>query len=99
MHIETMLYRTIYKVARMYLTIYVDDIIIACKNLAYVLEVKVICCKNFDMTDMGALEHFLNGLSNYTSQCIPRRCWNSFQTSLGLLRRPGRALYRATHRK
>ena len=30
----------------MYLTIYVNDIIIACDNLAYVLEVKMMFCKN-----------------------------------------------------
>ena len=58
--LEPCLNHAIYKGARMYLTIYVDDIIIACDNLAYVLEVKMMFCKNFDMTDMGALEHFLN---------------------------------------
>ena len=44
----------------MYLTIYVDDIIIACVNLDYVREMKAKFCSQFDMTDMDALEHFLN---------------------------------------
>ena len=57
--LEPCLYHTIYKGARMYLTIYVDDIVIARDNLAYVLEVKMMFCKNVDMTDMGALGHFL----------------------------------------
>ena len=74
----------------MYLTLYVDDIIIACDNLAYVLEVKIMFCKNFDMTDMGALEHFLNvrvtRTEVYPTEPV-RRCWTSLQTSLGLLRR------------
>ena len=42
----------------MCLTIYVDDIIIACMNLDYVLEIKVKFCSQFGMTDIGALEHF-----------------------------------------
>ena len=44
----------------MYLTIYVGDIIIAYVNLDYVLEMKAKFCSQFDMTDLGALEHFLN---------------------------------------
>ena len=44
----------------MYLTIFVDDIIIACVYLDYVLDIKAKFCSLFDMTDMGALEHFLN---------------------------------------
>ena len=82
----------------MYITIYVDDIIIACDNLAYMLEVKMMFGKNFDMTDMGALEHFLNvrvtrtrRFIQQTGPCIHRRCWTSSQTS-DLLRRPGRVL-------
>ena len=39
--LEPCLHHTIYKGARMHLTIYVDDIIIACDNLAYVLEVNI----------------------------------------------------------
>ena len=53
----------------MYLTIKVDDIM-ACANLAYVLEMKMMFCKNFDMTDMGALEHFLNVRMTRTRRCI-----------------------------
>ena len=45
--LEPCLYHTVYKGALMYLTIYVDDIIIACDNLAYVLEVKMMSSKNF----------------------------------------------------
>ena len=44
----------------MLLTIYFDDIIIACANLDYVKEVKEKFCSTFDMSDMGELEHFLN---------------------------------------
>ena len=41
-----------YKGKLMLLTIYVDDIIIACEDLNYVGEVKAKFCKKFDMTDI-----------------------------------------------
>ena len=44
----------------MLLTIYVDDIIIACADLNYAKEIKSKFCDHFDMTDMGEMEHFLN---------------------------------------
>ena len=44
----------------MYLTIYVDDIIILCKNVDYIAEIKAKFCARFDMTDEGEMEHFLN---------------------------------------
>ena len=44
----------------MYLCIYVDDIIIACSELAYICEIKQKLRDRYDMIDMGALEHFLN---------------------------------------
>ena len=44
----------------MLLSIYVDDILISCANLDYVKEVKELFCTQFEMTDMGELEHFLN---------------------------------------
>ena len=58
--LEPCLYSTMYKGKLMLLTIYVDDIIIACEDLNYVAEVKAKFCKKFDMTDMGELQHFLN---------------------------------------
>jgi hypothetical protein len=54
----------------MLLTIYVDDIIIACANLEYVKEIKDKFCKEFDMTDMGQLEHFLNVRVTRSSEYI-----------------------------
>ena len=44
----------------MYLCIYVDDNIIACSELAYICEIKQKLRDRYHMTDMGALEHFLN---------------------------------------
>ncbi len=58
--LEPCLYHTVYKGERMLLTIYVDDIIIACANQDYIKEVKALFCAKFDMSDMGELEHFLN---------------------------------------
>ena len=58
--LEPCLYYMLYKGERMYLTIYVDDIIILCKNVAYIDEVKASFCARFDMTDEGEIEHFLN---------------------------------------
>jgi len=43
-----------------YLTIYVDDIVIACADLTILTEIKKRFCERFDMSDMGELEHFLN---------------------------------------
>ena len=56
----------VYKHELMLLTIYVDDIIIACANAEYIREVKGKFCAKFDMTDMGEMEHFLN-------VCVSRR--------------------------
>ena len=47
--LEPCLFHTIYMGACMYHTIHVDNIIIA-YSLAYELEVKMMFCKNFDMT-------------------------------------------------
>jgi hypothetical protein len=58
--LEPCLYHRYYKGELMLLTIYVDDIIIACANIDHVKEVKKQFCTKFDMTDMGELEHFLN---------------------------------------
>ena len=63
-------YYTIYKGERMYLTIYVDDIIIACTNVDYVREIKTTFCSTFDMSDMGELEHFLNVRVTRTSSFL-----------------------------
>ena len=68
--LEPCLYHTRYKGERMLLTIYVDDIIIACVNLSFVREVKKKFCDRFDMTDMGELEHFLNVRVSRSSECI-----------------------------
>ena len=37
-----------------------DDIFIACADLNIITEIKARFCERFDMTDMGAVEHFLN---------------------------------------
>ena len=58
--LEPCLYWTTYKGERMYLTIYIDDTVIACANLDSVKEVKQRFCSTLDMTDMGELEHFLS---------------------------------------
>ena len=58
--LEPCLYHMIYKGERMYLTIYVDDIIILCRNVDYIKEIKAMFCARFDMTDEGEMEHFLN---------------------------------------
>ena len=58
--LEPCLYHMVYKGEVVYLTIYVDDILIASTNLDSILEIKAIFCEKFDMTDMGELEHFLN---------------------------------------
>ena len=65
----------------MLLTIYVDDIIIACADLNYVKEVKSRFCDHFDMTDMGEMEHFLMfefletvGAFDWIKRCIWKRC-------------------------
>ena len=42
----------------MYLCICVDDIIIACSDLALVREIKQTQRDRYDKTDMGALGHF-----------------------------------------
>ena len=104
--LEPCLCHTIYKGARTYLTIYVEDIIIACDNLAYVLEVKMMFCRNFDMTAMGALEHFLNVRVTRTRRFIQldqsvynQKVLDKFADFLGPPRRPRRALSRATHWK
>ena len=44
----------------MYLTIYVNDTLIACGNFDYVKEVKKRLCSTFDMTDIVEFEHFFN---------------------------------------
>ena len=58
----------------MYLTIYVDDIVIACINVDYVRDVKTRFCGTFDMSDMGELEHFLFQLDQtvYASKVLER---------------------------
>ena len=61
---------TVYKGERMYLTIYVDDIVIACTNVDYVREVKTRFCCTFDMSDMGELEHFSNVRVTRTSSFL-----------------------------
>ena len=58
--LEPCLYHTMYKGELVLLTIYVDDIIIACANPEYVQEIKAKFCAEYDMTDLGELEHFLN---------------------------------------
>jgi hypothetical protein len=58
--LEPCLYYKMYKGERMYLTIYVDDIIILCKNVQFIEEVKQQFCERFDMTDEGEMEFFLN---------------------------------------
>ena len=40
--------------------IYFDDIIVACSEIAYICEIEQKLRDRCDMTDMGALEHFLN---------------------------------------
>ena len=42
----------------------------ACVNLDYVLEMKAKLCSQFDMTDMGVLEHFLNVRETRCRKCI-----------------------------
>jgi hypothetical protein len=42
------------------ITIYVDDILVACANIETVRAVKKQFCDKYDMTDLGELEHFLN---------------------------------------
>lgn len=54
----------------MYLTIYVDDIIILCRNVEYIKEVKAMFCARFDMTDEGEIEHFLNVRVTRTSSFL-----------------------------
>ena len=54
----------------MHLMIYVDDIIIARVNLEYVLPMKAKFCSQFDMTDMDALDHFLNVRETRSRECI-----------------------------
>ncbi len=58
--LEPCLYYMMYKGHRVYLTIYVDDIVIACADLTILTEIKKRFCERFDMSDMGELEHFLN---------------------------------------
>jgi hypothetical protein len=58
--LEPCLYHMLYKGTVMYLMIYVDDILIACSNIDYIIEIKKKFCSKFDMSDMGILEHFLN---------------------------------------
>ena len=58
--LEPCLYHAVYKGHKVYLTIYVDDIVIACADLNIITEIKARFCERFDMTDMGAVEHFLN---------------------------------------
>lgn len=58
--LEPCLYHMVYKGERVFLTIYVDDIIIACANLTYLKEIKVMFCAEYDMQDMGEMEHYLN---------------------------------------
>ena len=60
----------IYKGECMYLTIYVDDIIIAFINVDYVREIKTRFCSTCDMSDMGELEHFLNVRVTKTSSFL-----------------------------
>ena len=57
--LEPCLYSMVYKHELMLLTIYVDDIIIACANLEYIREVKGKFCAKFDMTDMVKWNIFL----------------------------------------
>ena len=55
----------------MYLSIYVDDILLACnKNITYINKVKALFCNNFDMTDEGELQHFSNVRVRQTSSFI-----------------------------
>ena len=54
------MYHMQYKGTPMYLCIYVNDIIIACSELAYICEIKQKLRDRYDVIDMGALEHFLN---------------------------------------
>jgi len=49
-----------YKGKLVLLTIYVDDILIACTDIEIVKEIKAKFCDKFDMDDMGELAHFLN---------------------------------------
>ena len=50
--------------------IYVDDIIIACSELAFICEIKHELRDINDMSDMGALEHFLKVRVTRTSSYI-----------------------------
>jgi hypothetical protein len=68
--LEPCLYYMMYKGERMYLTIYVDDIIILCKNIQYIEEIKLQFCQRFDMTDEGEMEHFLNVRVTRTSEYL-----------------------------
>ena len=81
----------------MYLMICVDDTIIAsCVNLEYVLEMKTKFCSQFDMTDMGSLEHFLNvrvNIFNWIRACILRKCWRSMRRSSVLPTKSGSLHY------
>jgi hypothetical protein len=40
--------------------VYVDDMIIAHKDLSYITSIKDTFLSTFDMTDMGEMQHFLN---------------------------------------
>ena len=44
----------------MYLTIYVDDILIVCANKQYIGEMKAKFCSRCDISDMGELDHVLD---------------------------------------
>ena len=50
--------------------VYVDDIIIASANVAYILEIKQRFTARFDMTDCGELNHYLNVHITRTSAYI-----------------------------
>ena len=54
------MYHMLYIVKHIYLCMYVDDIIIAYSELAFICENRRKLRDRYDMSDMGALEHFLN---------------------------------------
>jgi len=58
--LDPCLYYMKYKGKLVLLTIYVDDILIACTDIEIVKEIKAKFCDKFDMDDMGELAHFLN---------------------------------------
>jgi hypothetical protein len=68
--LEPCLYHCMHNGELMLILIYVDDILLVCRNLDFLKEIKDRFCDKFEMSDLSELRHFLNVRVTRTRQYL-----------------------------